>query len=203
MLLTTFSKKKILLTDTSLTVIGDLSNKEYVEAFRELITINNKSNWYIGDLLNDLEAKGRDLLTTIGDEVGFNHRSLDNIKSLCRRIPKDQRIEGISWSHHEKALTECGKQLKEMAETLVIAKTNNYSVKEMVKGLRERHVKHALTIIPPIERSRHEIGHSEAMNSIASIKRYANNNYKHCDQPAKDEFKRDWNDLVKLVEATI
>lgn len=188
------------LTETSLTVVGNPTNEDYISAFNELKTINDKSNWYIGDLLNEMELTGKDLLSTIADQVGCNYRNLKNIKSICKAIPKENRLNDVSWTHHYKALYELDKNLPAVANHLQLAKLKNHSVTDMIRDIRTSRTDDEKSTVPDIERNREGILYREAMNSITAIKRFINNAADKCGDTELELFREDFYSLVDLVE---
>jgi hypothetical protein len=200
--LTTIQSPNFILGNNYLEINGDPSNEEYRNAFEKLTEYKECTNWWIGDLLLHLEANDKDILITLGDKVGLNFKTLQNLKSLCKKIPKQLRVEGVSFQHHIYAWSET-KNEGLMVEELKIAKTNNYSSQQMRTNIREKLSNHDKTVIPDIIRSKHDISLTEAMNGILAIKRFINNAYSKVNDVERADFYNQFNDLADLVEGSI
>jgi hypothetical protein len=185
-----------------LTVNGDVTNDEWKEAFGYLLKLNESVQWIIGDFLNAIEAAGKDILTTIGDEVGFDYKSMLNMKNVAKKIPQAKRVEGVSWSHHREAYTET-KNVDAMIDELQLAKRNNLSVQKLRENIRSKVSDVSMTHIPEVQHSKEDTLYSEALGGITSIKRFINNGYNKVSAEDQSQFLTEWKDLVSLVDSEV
>jgi len=186
-------------TSTGLSICGFPTNEEYMDAFDFFSTTEELSKWCIGDLIVHAKANGKDILATISNQTGRSIETLRDYETYSRKIPADKRIEGTSYSHHVKAWG-ITKNHEAMQEELKLAKANNRSVKDMNKTIRDKTSDHTKTAVPDVIHSKDLIAFTESLNSVVSIKRMLNNNYKNLGQCQRDIFNKDFTDLVALYD---
>jgi hypothetical protein len=198
----TLSSNKFTLGSNFLEVNGTLTNDEWKNAYTELSMFNEVTNWWLGDFLLAIEAKGKDIMSTIGDAVGLDHRTLDNVKSVCKKIPKDKRVEGVSFTHHAEAWKET-KLHGAMIEALKLAKKENLTVLIMRDKIRDKYSDKSMTIIPEIKSRKEDESLTHALNAITDIKRFLNNSYSKLSPQQQSIFKTQYDAVNDLYGKTI
>lgn len=79
-----------------------LPREDWRAGFRELMSLEDGINFFIGDMLLHSERHYGDKYTWALQECMLKEQTLTNIVSVCRRIPPERRLGGkVSFSHHE------------------------------------------------------------------------------------------------------
>ena len=121
------------LSEQGVQILGDIDITEYVEAVSNITKLTNACSFALGDLI----AYGEDhpdwgeMYTQALDETDLSYSTLAHRVRVSRAYPPEDRVEGLSWSHHREALAI--KDPTERLEALASAKLTGISD----LGLRE------------------------------------------------------------------
>ena len=121
------------LSEQGVQILGDIDITEYVEAVSNITKLTNACSFALGDLI----AYGEDhpdwgeMYTQALDETDLSYSTLAHRVRVSRAYPPEDRVEGLSWSHHREALAI--KDPTERLEALASAKLTGISA----LGLRE------------------------------------------------------------------
>jgi hypothetical protein len=88
--------------------------------------VNHSSRWWIGDLLEFVEMRHGEYVAHVADATGLAPQTIENIMSVCRRVPPSRRRPGVPFSlHAEVAALAPQEQSKwlEVAESEKLTKT--------------------------------------------------------------------------------
>ena len=121
------------LSEQGVQILGDIDITEYVEAVSNITKLTNACSFALGDLI----AYGEDhpdwgeMYTQALDETDLSYSTLAHRVRVSRAYPPEDRVEGLSWSHHREALAI--KDQTERLDALASAKLTGISA----LGLRE------------------------------------------------------------------
>ena len=121
------------LSEQGVQILGDIDITEYVEAVSNITKLTNACSFALGDLI----AYGEDhpdwgeMYTQALDETDLSYSTLAHRVRVSRAYPPEDRVEGLSWSHHREALAI--KEPTERLEAHASAKLTGISA----LGLRE------------------------------------------------------------------
>jgi hypothetical protein len=95
----------------------DLSDREISEELAEALvvwagTLKRSSSWWIGDLLNELEARFPESFAQIAAASGLSEQTLLGFKFVCAAVPKERRKANLGYSHHARVARMTPKEQK-------------------------------------------------------------------------------------------
>lgn len=200
--LTIFNDAKVELGKNYLTVNQPLTDTEYKTYFHELLKYNEATNFWIGDLLVEMEAtKGSKVILDFANMIDVNEHSIESMRSFSRSIPKDKRVDGVSWSHHRDAYLECGKNIDVAKFWLDLSKKNSWSVREQRVKIREG-ISSKDNAKDRTQPNLHgdDVLYLKAITGIDDVKRFVNNiNAKTSDSHVQDVIDA-WTAVSSLIE---
>jgi hypothetical protein len=83
-----------------MTAVPGTGMSEYLASFVEAITANTSSAWTIGDLAAKKDVYGL-TFAELADKVGIGEASLSTYAGVARSYPAAERVEGVSFAHHQ------------------------------------------------------------------------------------------------------
>lgn len=86
----------ITVSETGAEVSPDTPFEVWKEAAESWISVSESVEIVVGDLLQFGEARWPEEFAQV---IGRNERTLENWKSICNRVPKAHRVEGLGISH--------------------------------------------------------------------------------------------------------
>jgi len=95
----------IILTKTGALIDENVSLEHWAAALRMTEAVANATMWALGDLLLHAHehASWGEKYTQYLDLTGKSYSTLTKSTYLARKYPQDERVEGVSWSHHMEA----------------------------------------------------------------------------------------------------
>jgi hypothetical protein len=115
----------------------DLSGDKLKELIRVLVTIEQCSLWYWGDLLNYLKRKrGYESALEAAAQTDNPQRLLDTMV-IAEAFPV--RVSSLGWQFHREAYLEAGRDASAAIPWLKQAGAEGWSVAEMRRQIRESH----------------------------------------------------------------
>jgi len=95
----------VVLTRTGAVISDDISLEDWGHALGVCQAMANATMWSLGDLLvyGHEHAQWGETYSQFLDMTGKSYSSLTKAAYLARQYPHDERIEGLSWSHHMEA----------------------------------------------------------------------------------------------------
>ena len=95
----------IQLTETGALIDRDVSLEAWGAALQACQSLANASVWALGDLLVHAQdhAEWGETYTQFLTLTGKSYSTLTKATYLARQYPPEERVEGISWSHHMEA----------------------------------------------------------------------------------------------------
>lgn len=94
------SLPKCTLTATSLTFDESASEKDWKEAMARLASVAGASDWWLGDGMNQGEARYGDIADTAAD-IGKHYRSVAKAKQIAAMFTVERRRSSLPFSFHE------------------------------------------------------------------------------------------------------
>ncbi len=75
------------------------------ETLEELLafagTVHKASSWWIGDTLNQIDARYGDKVYQAAVVLDLAEQTVMNMMSVCAKVPRSRRREGLKFSHHQ------------------------------------------------------------------------------------------------------
>ena len=136
-------------TETSLTLPEGLSFVEYERVGRLLGRVNRSCSWWVGDYLAYGEDEYDEAMAQAEAATGLSAGTLQNRASVCRAIPPEQRIPGLSFSAH---VTVAGLEPDVRALILDSARTTGATVEAIRERVREHTGREALPSVRDLAR---------------------------------------------------
>ena len=95
----------VVLTKTGALIDENVSLEHWAAALRMTAAVANATMWALGDLLLHAHehASWGEKYTQYLDLTGKSYSTLTKSTYLARKYPHEERLEGISWSHHMEA----------------------------------------------------------------------------------------------------
>lgn len=121
------------LSEQGVQIIGDIDIGEYCEAVGNVTKLSNACSWALGDLIayGESRAGWNEMYAQAMDETHLSFSTLQQRVRVSRAYVPEDRVEGLSWSHHREALAI--KEPTERLDALASAKLTGISA----LGLRE------------------------------------------------------------------
>jgi hypothetical protein len=110
-----------------------LSVEDWRDAVAKVSAVETLTKWCLGDLLAFGERKYADAYREASETTGLEIATLYNIASVSKRVPREIRREGLSWSLH-RAIAPHGRE--EQIKWLDRAKKNGLSTRELERKLK-------------------------------------------------------------------
>src|SRR6266568_3461331 len=83
-----------------LTLIGELTFEDCLSCAKSIDSVESSKHWWIGDLLNCVEAKYGDKYKEFTEQLGFEYQTLADDKWIAGSIEFSLRKENLSFGHH-------------------------------------------------------------------------------------------------------
>lgn len=95
----------IQLTETGARIDRDVTLEAWGAALQACQSLANASMWALGDLLTHAQDRPEwgETYTQFLTLTGKSYSTLTKATYLSKHYPPDERIEGVSWSHHMEA----------------------------------------------------------------------------------------------------
>lgn len=87
-------------TRTGWTAPANMTFDEWCETGKQLMTMNESINWWLGDWLNEGEARYGETYTQALEVTGHKQDHLIKCKQVAKGVKKWMRIQDLSWTHH-------------------------------------------------------------------------------------------------------
>jgi len=87
--------EKVVLTPTSLELVGVLGAVEQELAWRKLAQVHGGTQWWIGDLADQTDR------ADIAETQGIGRKTLRQYAWICRNVEPSTRVDALSFKHHE------------------------------------------------------------------------------------------------------
>lgn len=88
------------LTSVGLTVVGDLHFDEWMDLMQTLTRMETAFQFAIGDALIWGEARYGERYSQAMEATGLTYQALANMVWVARKVPIQNRLDGLSWTHH-------------------------------------------------------------------------------------------------------
>uniref|UniRef100_A0A7C5REJ8 Uncharacterized protein n=1 Tax=Thermus caliditerrae TaxID=1330700 RepID=A0A7C5REJ8_9DEIN len=122
--------------EMGLRVVGTLSASEWEQIGHWLAREHQGHQWRIGDWWNANRDNIPDNhLITLLEQLELDIKTLRNLGSICAAYPIEDRIPGLSLTHHRIAVSL---PPAERRAVLMAAKENGWSTRELERRVRER-----------------------------------------------------------------
>ena len=89
------------LTPAGLTLTVDMTFDRYEALLVFLSSVHRRSAWALGDALLWGEARFGETYAQAAELTGFSVQYLQNLTSICRRVPRQRRQPLLSMGHHD------------------------------------------------------------------------------------------------------
>ncbi|QDT38235.1 hypothetical protein [Stratiformator vulcanicus] len=148
------------LTPTALGVSGSPELEQWGTPLKFALWCQQASPWWIGDLLNQGDARFGEMFSQVC-EGAVSADQLQRYESVARRVPAENRVEGLSWSAHAAVARLPHKMQREMlaraerlgwTSALLQKKVRQEIARQKAKGIR---------VVPDEPRSRGEVQFAE------------------------------------------
>lgn len=125
------------ITPVGLSVTGKPSASEWAEALSQVSRVRSGTQWAIGDMLVYAEGRAWDDEEVMAalDDTGLKLGTLQNLKSVAKRFPRERRNAHLPWSHHA-LVASLGAD--EAGELLAQSATQQWGWEEMRVQARSR-----------------------------------------------------------------
>lgn len=120
-------------TTTSLSLAANTSFAVLCEVTKSVISLQDASIWWIGDLVNFCREKYKSQYAQLAEMLGYERQSLVNIAFVCAHIPSEDRVEGVGFTLHREVVEVPLEKRKVLLET---AREHKWSVRQLRNAVR-------------------------------------------------------------------
>lgn len=124
----------IMVSDVGITFLKDLDFDDWYKLMQTLQRLETAFQFGIGDALNYGQMQYGEKYSQAMDATGYAYQSLANWAWVSKSIPHDNRISGLSWSHHRVVAKLPEDQQKQM---LTMAYAKQMSATDIVAMLTD------------------------------------------------------------------
>lgn len=100
-LLADLERAGVIRNDVAFVMSRELEWHQFESLVSMIWNIHDKSRWLLGDLLNYGEKVFGETYAQAAAVTGLSDRTLSNICSVCRYVPRSRRRKNLSFAHHE------------------------------------------------------------------------------------------------------
>lgn len=90
----------VVLTETGLVVSGNVTAKQWLAVGQVIITGRKAFTWAVADYVLESEKRGSQSYIQLLSQIEMDQGTLDNYVSTARRVPIENRVPQLSFSHH-------------------------------------------------------------------------------------------------------
>ena len=137
------------ISEVGMSFSNDLEYDEWYRLMQTLGRLETAFQFAIGDALNYGMSKYGEKYSNAIDATGFAYQSLANWTWVSKSVPLDNRVSGLTWSHH-RAVATCS--ASEQQSLLLSAKARGISASDLlaeVQGEPEEKKHPKAVSIPP------------------------------------------------------
>jgi len=127
------TSQKFAITPTGLEIRGELSFEEGTFLGERLGDVERCLGFIIGDWINYAENKWGDKYNDAIAATGLEYPLLRKYAYVARRVPPANRLENMTFSHHETVAKE--KDLQKQREWLMLAEKHHLGVRRLRKSM--------------------------------------------------------------------
>ena len=112
---------------------ADITIDNYLEAVSRCQQLSNATLWTLGDLLiYGEEQPWGEMYSQALDLTGKSIHTLHAAARVSRSYPMEDRLEGVSWSHHREALVLPTEERRAALENAVTSGVSAMSLRELL-----------------------------------------------------------------------
>lgn len=121
-------------SEMSLDFDGQLDYETWAKIGKEVGKDTINGHFYLGDWIKYGEGKFGEMYAQAIEDTGLGYNTLAHIKHVCQAIPAENRVPGLSFSHHRVVARLDPKKQKDWLSS---AKAEGWSVHELRFRIRE------------------------------------------------------------------
>ena len=123
----------ITVSETGITFTGDLAYDEWARLMETMQRLYTSFQFGLGDVLNYGEAKYGEKYSQALDSTNAAYQSLANYAWVSKAVPIENRVTGLSWTHHRVAASL---NYDNQRRTLQLAASQNMTVQELIYHIK-------------------------------------------------------------------
>ena len=97
---TLIKTQNVSITSVGLTVTGDMEFSEWMDLMQSLVRLETAFQFAIGDALIWGESRYGEKYSQAMEATGLSYQALANMVWVARKVPMQNRMDGLSWTHH-------------------------------------------------------------------------------------------------------
>jgi hypothetical protein len=136
------------ISELGITFSSDLEYEEWYRLIGTLARLETAFQFAIGDALNYGSAKYGEKYSNAMDATGFAYQSLANWTWVSKHVPIENRVAGLSWSHHRSVATCDVTQQKQLLEAAKMRGLSAFDLTSEIQGDPEEKPKPKQISIP-------------------------------------------------------
>lgn len=116
-----------------LRISGEISKSDWLRLGRELAIRGRGWQWQVGDWWNIRDGSIDSEALAVLEDLGVDIKTVQNWAAVCRAIPLEERVDGLSLSHHREVVSLEPERRRAL---LQMALENGWTVSELRERVR-------------------------------------------------------------------